>query len=153
MPKINMPLEGGCRCGKTRLKITATPLVAAACHCKGCQKMSSSAYSLGILVPADGFQVTQGEPVLGGLRGEITQHNFCPHCMTWMYTGHTNMESMVVVRATMMDDISWFTPFMETYTDDKLPFATTSAKHSFPTFPGWEAMESLTKEYKQTLDN
>ncbi|WP_336972843.1 hypothetical protein [Sphingobium aromaticiconvertens] len=29
--------------------------------------------------PVDGFAVTQDEPVIGGLHGEI-RHHFCPHC-------------------------------------------------------------------------
>ena len=40
MTNENLPLEGGCRCGQVRLKISAPPLLTMACHCTGCQKMS-----------------------------------------------------------------------------------------------------------------
>ncbi|MGO7808074.1 aldehyde-activating protein, partial [Rhizobium ruizarguesonis] len=41
-----LPMEGGCRCGRVRVKISVPPLRTMACHCTGCQKMKSSAYSL-----------------------------------------------------------------------------------------------------------
>ena len=44
MSKLTIPQEGGCRCGQVRLKISAPPILTMACHCTGCQKMSSSAY-------------------------------------------------------------------------------------------------------------
>jgi hypothetical protein len=37
---------GGCRCGRTTIEISKPPLMASACHCSGCQKMTSSAFSL-----------------------------------------------------------------------------------------------------------
>jgi hypothetical protein len=43
--------EGGCRCGRVRLKITKRPLLTMACHCTGCQRMSSSAFSLSAAIP------------------------------------------------------------------------------------------------------
>ena len=38
--------EGGCRCGRVRLRVEAPPLITMACHCTGCQRMSASAFSL-----------------------------------------------------------------------------------------------------------
>lgn len=77
-----LPWDGGCRCGQTRIRVSASPLLTAACHCTGCQRMSASAFSLGIGIPSEGFDVTQGEPVIGGLHGP-TRHFFCPRCMSW----------------------------------------------------------------------
>ena len=74
---------GSCRCGRVRFRVTQAPVMAMACHCRGCQKMSSSAFSLTVLVPADGFEVTLGEPVIGGLHGPNRQY-FCPNCMSWL---------------------------------------------------------------------
>ena len=81
----NLPREGGCRCGQVRIKVSAPPLVTMACHCTGCQKMSSSAFSLSAAIASEGFAVTKGAPVIGGLHG-ATRHYFCPHCMSWMFT-------------------------------------------------------------------
>jgi hypothetical protein len=146
MRKDNLPWEGGCRCGRVRLKIGAKPLLTMACHCTGCQRMSSSAYSLSAAIPAESFEVTRGEPVIGGLHG-LTKHYFCPHCMSWMFTRPEGMDWFVNLRPTMLDDASWFTPFIETWTREKLPFAETGAVYSYETLPEMAAYEGLVKEY------
>lgn len=138
--------DGGCRCGRIRFRIAAPPLLTMACHCTGCQRMTGSAFSLSVAVPSDGFTVTQGEPVIGGLHGPI-RHYFCAYCMSWLFTRPDGMDWFVNVRATMLDDASWFTPFIETYTSEKLPWATTPAVHRFETFPAIEDYATLTAEY------
>ena len=47
----------------------------------------------------------------------------------------------------MLDDPSWFTPFIETWTSEKLPFAETGAVHSYAALPEMEEYEGLVKEY------
>ncbi len=148
MSQSLLPLEGECRCGQVRIRVDAPPLVTMACHCTGCQKMSASAYSLSAAIPIAAFSVTQGEPVVGGLRDPALQHFFCPHCMTWMFTRPDEAYGFVNVRPTMFEYCSWFSPFIETYTSEKLPWAATAAVHSFEQFPPMESYEGLLKEYK-----
>lgn len=145
--KPTLPLEGGCRCGGVRLKVTAEPILTMACHCTGCQKMSASAYSLSALFPAEGFAVLAGEPVLGGLRGG-TRHFFCPDCLSWLFTRPEGMEDFVNLRATTLDETSWFSPYMETYTSEKLAFAETGARVSFPQFPAEADFPRLVQGYR-----
>ena len=174
MPPFSLPISGACRCGRVAIRVTKPPLVTSACHCRGCQKMSSSAYSLTAVIPSEGFEVTKGEPVIGGLHGADTHHHFCGHCMTWMFTrpegkpsarapGVRRSKSQIVgfssasrtaasrfvnVRPTLLDDASWFRPFMETYTSTKLAFAETGAVRSFAEFPRNEEYEGLMAEYR-----
>src|SRR5215217_7931802 len=145
--KLKLPSEGACRCGRVRLKISKPPILTMACHCTGCQRMSSSAYSLSAAIHADGFEVTQGEPVIGGLHGEH-KHYFCGHCMSWLFTRPAGMDWFVNLRPTMLEDTSWFSPFIETYTSEKLAFAATGARHSYETFPPMEAYEGLVAEFQ-----
>ncbi len=147
MPKPALPMEGSCRCGATRIRITAPPLLTAACHCRGCQKMAASAFSLTAMVPTEGFEVIAGEPVRGGAAGDQLSHMCCPDCMTWMFTRITGLDMFLNVRPTMLDDPSWFTPFIETMTAEKLPWAQTPARHSFEGFPPMEALETLMAEF------
>lgn len=128
------------------MRITKAPLITMACHCRGCQRLTSSAFSLSVGVPADGFEVIKGEPVLGGLHGP-TRHFFCPHCMSWMFTRPEGADNFVNVRATLLDDPSWSTPFMETYTSTQLPWVKTPAVHSFPEFPAYEDFGRLIADY------
>ncbi|MBL9107307.1 MAG: GFA family protein [Myxococcales bacterium] len=141
-----LPWEGGCRCGQVRLRLTAPPLLTMACHCTGCQRMTASAFSLSVGVPSEGFAVTQGEPVIGGIHGEA-RHHHCPRCKSWLFTRMPGLDWFVNVRATMLDDASWFAPFIETYTREKLPWAATPAVHSFPGLPAMDAFPGLIAEY------
>lgn len=145
MDDWKLPWDGGCRCGEVRIRITRAPLLTMACHCCGCQSMSASAFSLSIAVPADGFQVTSGTPVFGGLTQD--QHLFCPSCKSWMFTRPKGMDWFVNVRAAMLDDHDWYVPFVETFTDEKLPWASTPARHSYPTLPGMSDFETLMAEF------
>jgi hypothetical protein len=108
--------------------------------------MTGSAFSLSTLYPSSGFTVTQGEPVIGGLHG-ATRHFFCAYCMSWLFTRPDGMQEFVNVRASMMDDIKSYSPFIETCTDEKMLWATTSAIHSFSRFPSQKDFPYLLAEF------
>jgi len=150
MKSPTLPAVGGCRCGRVRIRISAPPILTMACHCTGCQHMTSSAFSLSAAIPTQGFEVIAGEPVVAGLRGEDVRHYFCGDCMSWMFTRMNGVDFMVNVRATLLDEAAWFEPFVETYTSEKLPWASTPAKHSFPQFPAQDAWPGLMAAYAKT---
>lgn len=139
-------LRGECRCARVRFEITTPPIMTMACHCTGCQRMSASAFSLSAAIPSAAFSITQGEPVIGGLRGAL-QHFFCDYCMSWLFTRADGFESFVNIRVTMLEEPRQFPPYIETYTSEKLPWASTPAVYSFPQFPPLEDYEGLTKKY------
>jgi hypothetical protein len=142
-----LPMSGHCRCGQVKIEITMPPLITAACHCTGCQRMSSSAFSLTAMMPADGFAVTEGETVIGGLKGPQLHHHFCPDCMSWVFTRIEGIDDFVNVRPTLLSEPASFTPFMETMTAEKLPWASTPAKHRFEGFPSMEDLPKLMAAY------
>jgi hypothetical protein len=141
-----LPWGGGCRCGQTRIRVSEPPLLAAACHCTGCQRMTAGAFSLSLAIPSGGFEVTAGAPVIGGLHGP-TRHFFCPRCMSWMYTRPDGMDDFVNLRPSMLDDHGWFVPFIEVWTREKLAWASTPAAHSFATQPEFEDYAKLVQEF------
>ncbi len=57
------------------------------------------------------------------------------------------MDQFVNVRPTMLEDLSWFVPFIETCTSEKLPWVTTPAVHSFEKFPPMTDFAGLIAEY------
>lgn len=63
-----------------------------------------------------------------------------------MFTRIDGMD-FVNLRPTMLDDSSWFMPFIETYTSEKYSWAKTGAVHSFEQFPPFEAYAGLTREF------
>ena len=139
-------IEGGCRCGQVRFTASRAPLITMACHCRGCQQMTSSAFSLSAAIPANAFDVILGEPVIGGLHG-AARHYMCPHCMSWLFTRPDGIDFFVNVRAVLFDKAEWSDPFVETWTSERLSWATTSAAHSFNTLPPDDAWEGLMGEF------
>ncbi|MBD2233887.1 GFA family protein [Phormidium tenue FACHB-1052] len=140
------PNRGRCRCGQVQFEVDSEPLITMACHCTGCQQMTSSAFSLSALYPSESFNITSGSPVIGGLHG-ATRHYFCGHCMSWLFTRPEGLDDFVNIRASLMEDAQSFSPFIETYTDEKLPWATTPATYSFSKFPPPEQFPALLAEF------
>ena len=128
------------------MHLSAPPLLSMACHCTGCQRMTGGAYSLSLAIPTEGFAVTQGKPVIGGLHG-ATCHYFCDHCLSWIFTRPEGRDFFVNVRATMLDDASWVVPFVETWTKEALPHVVSGATHSFETLPANEEFAGLMEDY------
>ena len=134
--------QGACRCGQVRFRAVGEPLVTAACHCTGCQRMSGGAFSLSALYPEAAFEVTAGEPVIGGLHG-ATRHFFCPGCMSWLFSRPDGLQGLVNVRSSLFEDAGAFAPFIDTFTSEKLPWAESGAAQAFERFPPAERFPEL----------
>src|SRR3546814_1491796 len=87
----------------------------------------SSDLSLSAAIPTQGFRVTSGEPVIGGLHG-TERHYFCPFCLSWLFTKPAGIDVFVNVRSTMLMEQAWAEPFIETFTSEKLNWAYTERK-------------------------
>lgn len=142
-----LPWDGGCRCGRVRFRVTQFPLVTGVCHCRGCQRMTASAFSTTITLPADALEITAGEPVIGGMHGEESRHHHCDWCKSWLFTRLPPEYGAVNVRATMLDEASWFVPFMETQTAEMLPWAKTPARRRYARFPEPDEFPALMAEF------
>jgi len=148
MTTPDLPIEGGCRCGRLRFRVTKAPWMEAACHCLGCQRMTGSAFSTTLILPADGFAVIAGETVIGGAHGPEIDHHHCDWCKSWVFTRPRADLGFVNIRATMLDDARWFAPWMETQTADKLPWAETGAERRFERFPAMAEYQDLIAAYR-----
>ena len=146
MNNWKLPWQGGCRCDEVRIRITKPPLITMACHCSGCQVMSASAFSLSIGLPADGLEILSGEPVLGGLRQAHRQY-FCPSCKSWMFTRPSGLDWLLNLRPSLLESHHWYVPFIEVMTAEKLPWARTSATHSYDTAPEAAEFELLMQAF------
>jgi hypothetical protein len=146
--QLELPMEVGCRCGRVRLAIDEPPLLESACHCRGCQKMTGSAFSTTLTVPESGLTITSGAVVVGGMHGEEADHMHCDWCKSWVFTRPRAALGFVNLRATMLDDASWFAPWLETQTAEKLTWAHTGAAKSYERFPEFTEYTQLVEEYR-----
>jgi hypothetical protein len=55
---MKLPQTGGCQCGKIRYGITEEPQLVYTCHCTECQRLTSSAFSMGVVVPEPAFRLS-----------------------------------------------------------------------------------------------
>jgi hypothetical protein len=110
--------------------------------------MTGSAYSLSSLYPADRFSVKAGDTVRGGMKSG-PNHQFCPSCMSWMYTVPEGMDGFVNVRATMFDDAAEHRPYVEMCRSEALPGAATGAVRSYDQFPDESEFPELLAGYAQ----
>jgi hypothetical protein len=65
---MKLPLGGGCMCGAVKYEILEAPLRVYACHCTDCQRVTGSAFSLGVVVSDDAFRAIGKERALAPLR-------------------------------------------------------------------------------------
>ncbi|WP_051402373.1 GFA family protein [Lutibaculum baratangense] len=144
-----LPWTAHCRCRAVTMTISAPPLLFMACHCRGCQRMTASAFSCSMAIPNSGFGVDGPPPATRASEdGSPCTHHFCPECHSWIFTSFPEEAGFTNVRATMLDDPSWFAPFVETQTAEKLRFAETGAPISYERFPAIEDYPGLIERFQ-----
>ncbi len=81
-------VDGSCFCGALRFAAEIEPNRVGICHCTDCQTLSSSAFRVSVVVPAEDFALRDGEPAVfektaeSGARRELF---FCARCGTHLY--------------------------------------------------------------------
>ena len=106
-----LPIAGGCQCGRIRYRITGRPVVFYLCHCRECQKQTSSAFGESLRVRSADLEI-DGE--LATYRrvseaGNVREGRFCPSCGVRIVHG-TQGSAMVNVKAGTLDDAAWLVP-------------------------------------------
>ena len=84
---MRLPQTGGCQCGAIRYEITEEPQLVYTCHCTDCQRLTSSAFSMGVVVPERALQLTGVEPrrlQRTADSGRVNTRLVCPECGTWV---------------------------------------------------------------------
>ena len=83
-----MKIDGGCHCGYITYEGEVDPERVGICHCTDCQKLSGSAFRIGIRVASDSFRMISGEPTIyvkTAESGAKRTQAFCPRCGSPIY--------------------------------------------------------------------
>jgi hypothetical protein len=64
-----------------------------------------------------------------------------------MFTRPHGLDWLVNLRPSLLDDHSWYVPFIEVMTSEKLPWATTPATHAYETAPEAAEFEPLMQAF------
>lgn len=123
-------LEGGCQCGAVRYVLTAPPLLAYACHCSECRRITASAFATTCGVLRDTMHIEQGELSRYDWVVESGAHrygDFCSVCGTRIRNGSTPDLGVYSLRAGTLDDQKWATPVAHTWQSSKVDWFTPPA--------------------------
>ena len=135
---MKLPQTGGCQCGALRYEVTEAPQMVYTCHCTDCQRLTSSASSMAIVVADGAFRLTRGEPrplQKTADSGRVNTVWICQQCGSWI-CGAPTPGSALRVRAGTLDDTSWLRPTVHFWTRSKQPWvALPEGDRSFETQP------------------
>jgi hypothetical protein len=123
--KMKLPQTGGCQCGAIRYEFSEAPELVYTCHCVDCQRLTSSAFSMGIVVSNKAFRLTGIEPrqlQRTADSGRVNTRLVCPECGSWICGAPR--DGVVRVRAGTLDDTSWLRPTRHIWTRSKQPWIT-----------------------------
>jgi hypothetical protein len=126
------PLTGGCRCGAVRFRMEAPPIITHCCHCRTCQKVSGSAFSINAMIETDRLTIVKGEPqTMEDENGEKEVQ--CPACRyaLWAHLPRFG-DAIAFVGVGMLDQGESLPPEAHYFTRSKHPWIVLPA--GVPTF-------------------
>jgi len=128
MSKHSQTRDGGCTCGAVRYQVSSEPMIVHACHCRGCQKNSGSAFAVNALFEAGRVKLISGEveeitvPTPSGTGQDITR---CAKCKVAVWSNY-NMgglrERIRFIRVGTLDDPDQMPPDVHIFTGSKQPW-------------------------------
>lgn len=127
MAAVPKSVTGRCLCGGVTYRIDAEPVAQAVCHCTDCQRQTANPFSVVAGFPRGAFHL-EGDTLgsfttIGSDHGGETKRHFCTACGTPIYSEAAAMPQLVFVKAGSLDDMSWFEPALEVWTDSAQPWA------------------------------
>jgi hypothetical protein len=120
-------LEGGCACGAIRYRLTDTPMIVHACHCRDCQKLTGSALVINLWIERQFVETSGVEPIAfpqpPGPSGSAHDVLHCATCGTALWGKYHSLPGdTLFVRAGTLDDPSLVTPDVHIFTRSKVPW-------------------------------
>ena len=112
---------GRCLCGAVRYSFTGEPLMQAVCHCKNCQRQTSSGWSMLLMLPLAAVTIA-GELhtyIDHGDSGGEVHLQFCPTCGSPVVSRIPAQPAMLIIKAGSLDDTSDFKPQVQFWTASK----------------------------------
>ena len=116
---MKLPANGSCQCGNVNYEVTDEPLVTVACHCKDCQKLSTSAFSISMILNRSGFKILSGKlkswerPTAAG---GVAVCWFCPYCGNRIFHENPKMPNVIRLKPGTLEDTSFLEPQAHVWT-------------------------------------
>lgn len=117
-------LVGGCICGHVRYRMESAPIIVHGCHCRYCQRMTGSAFSVNAMIEADRVTlISEGKPEAIHTPSALPEGQMihrCPRCFVILWSNHSLLgEAIVLVCTGTLDDASQLSPDVHCFTATK----------------------------------
>lgn len=121
MSSTQYPIKGSCQCGNVTYQLLEPPLFIAACHCKECQKLSTSAFSITAMVKADSVRFAGDMKDWSRIAdsGKVSAAKFCPVCGNRMYHYDPDQPEQLKLKPSNLDDTSILNPSIHIWVSQK----------------------------------
>ena len=148
--------EGGCQCGAIRYRLLRAPAALYACHCRDCQKQSSSAFGLSMWVERHAVEFTGAEPRIFRTRGGSGAEKLCAFCgecgtRLWHEGGGTRAEGSTTLsmKAGTLDDTSVIAPTCHLWTKRAQPWLAPVLERDFCFAAEPDSEETLRTQWRE----
>ncbi|MCE0496155.1 GFA family protein [Vibrio salinus] len=118
---MGYPIKGACQCGHVTYTLLREPKMVVACHCKECQKLSTSAFSITAVVDAKDviFEGEMSDWSRSSDSGNISAAKFCPVCGNRMYHYDPEKPELLKLKPTNLEDTSIVKPVAHVWVSEK----------------------------------
>ena len=99
-------LAGGCQCGDVRYEVQGPAIDVYVCHCRECQKQSSSAFGISVIVNNADLCLLSGEPRIWtrpATLGGSLDCAFCPNCGSRLWHGNPERDEVISIKGGSLD--------------------------------------------------
>ncbi|WP_439133352.1 GFA family protein [Pseudomaricurvus sp.] len=115
------PLNGACQCKQVRYRLLQAPIMVVCCHCKECQKLSTSAFSITAVVKREHLEFE------GDLKhwerssdsGNINAAAFCPDCGNRMYHFDPQKPDIIKLKPSTLENTGIIKPSKHLWVSEK----------------------------------
>ena len=127
---MDTPLTGSCQCGAVTFAASAPPLFTYACFCTSCQKRTGSAFSMGLIIPADALEVS-GELTAWSRtsdKGTTNTRYSCADCGNIIYGIDDSGMNLAKLQAGLLEDTSDVEPEVYLFARSRQPWVALPTK-------------------------
>lgn len=119
--------SGGCQCGSIRYQLIGAPKMLYACHCSDCQKQSSSAFGMSLIMNRADVDLIRGGEQLKtwdtqGEDGRLKRCAFCPECGSRIYHASEPEDETISIKAGSLDETRWLRPVAHIWLQSAQPW-------------------------------
>ena len=118
---MTYPISGSCQCGGVTYQLLSEPKIILACHCKECQKLSTSAFSITAIVDASqvAFRGEMAEWRRTADSGNVSVARFCPTCGNRIYHFNPEQPDNIKLKPANLADTSTIKPTAHIWVSQK----------------------------------